>query len=107
MPLYKIKNAVVWGNHSPTQVPDVSHAYVESFAGPGLHEPVRTALNNETYMHQDFVKTVQKRVGMGLSRALRSLPLVSCHQRQAQQMLLATTFTIGLLELKPYVFAEK
>lgn len=58
VPLFKVRNAIIWGNHSATQFPDVAHAYVDSLYGPGLHESVRTALNNETYQKEEFVKTV-------------------------------------------------
>jgi len=48
-----IKNMIVWGNHSSTQVPDLNHASVDGKSAASL---VDTAWEKET-----FIPTVQKR----------------------------------------------
>lgn len=34
---HMVKNLIVWGNHSSTQVPDISHGYIENMFGNGIH----------------------------------------------------------------------
>ena len=48
-----IKKMIVWGNHSSTQVPDISHATVDGKAA--------TELVDESWVKGDFMPTVQKR----------------------------------------------
>ena len=55
----RIKNMIIWGNHSSTQYPDVSHAYVIDDAGK--QTPIETAVHDEAWLHNDFIKTVQQR----------------------------------------------
>ncbi len=50
----KVKNVVIWGNHSSTQFPDVSFATVDG-------KPAKEVVNDEKYLHGDFISTVQKR----------------------------------------------
>ncbi|KAH9504730.1 Malate dehydrogenase, cytoplasmic [Bulinus truncatus] len=54
----KVNNIIIWGNHSSTQYPDVSHAKVEI---NGKVVPVREAINDDSYLKNDFIKTVQLR----------------------------------------------
>ncbi|WAL69175.1 malate dehydrogenase [Amycolatopsis cynarae] len=49
-----IKKMTIWGNHSATQYPDVFHAEV---AGKNAAE----AVNDETWLAEDFIPTVAKR----------------------------------------------
>jgi len=56
----QIKNVIIWGNHSKTQYPDVSHAFIKDFPRKGLMTPVRSALSEE-YLHGEFISTVQNR----------------------------------------------
>lgn len=51
-----IRNVVVWGNHSPTQYPDVNHAWIKK-------TPVRIAVNDCAWLNGDFIKTVATRGG--------------------------------------------
>lgn len=53
-----VKNVIIWGNHSSTQFPDVTHGTVNLPTGP---KPVREAINNDVYLKEDFLKTVQQR----------------------------------------------
>lgn len=55
----QIKNIVIWGNHSCTQFPDVSHAVVENPDGTTIS--VREALNDDAYIQGKFVECIQTR----------------------------------------------
>lgn len=48
-----IKKVIIWGNHSATQVPDISQATVGTQAASALVE--------ESWLTEDFIPTVQKR----------------------------------------------
>lgn len=48
-----VKRMIIWGNHSSTQVPDLSHATVAGKAATGLVDDV--------WVRETFVPTVQKR----------------------------------------------
>jgi malate/lactate dehydrogenase len=51
----KVKNVIIWGNHSSTQYPDVSHGTVDG-------KPIREALKgSEGWLAEEFVPTVQQR----------------------------------------------
>lgn len=52
-----VHNVVIWGNHSSTQYPDVSHAFVEGLG----KKSVADAVQDEGYLHNEFIKTVQQR----------------------------------------------
>src|ERR1700759_4312985 len=49
-----VTNMTVWGNHSPTQYPDIFHAKVN---GKNAAETV----NDQQWLESDFIPTVQKR----------------------------------------------
>lgn len=54
----KVKNIVIWGNHSSTQFPDVRHAKVlkgDTWVD-GYH-----AVNDDTWLKGDFIPLIQKR----------------------------------------------
>lgn len=79
----KVKNVIIWGNHSATQYPDVSHATVEL---NGNVVPVYTAVNNDEYLHGEFIKTVQTRgaavlQARKLSSALSAAKAIADHLR--------------------------
>ena len=50
----KVKNTIIWGNHSGTQYPDVNHATVDG-------RPVRPAVNDDAWLSGEFITTVQQR----------------------------------------------
>jgi len=58
VPVNQVKNVIIWGNHSATQFPDVRHATV--FKG-GNWVDAYGAVNDEGWLHGDFVSTIQKR----------------------------------------------
>ena len=50
----EVTNMTVWGNHSPTQYPDIFHAQVK---GKNAAE----AVDDQEWLENDFIPTVQKR----------------------------------------------
>ncbi|PWZ40914.1 Malate dehydrogenase, cytoplasmic [Zea mays] len=53
-----VRNAIVWGNHSSTQFPDVSHAIARTQHG---EKPVRELIADEKWFKEEFVSVVQQR----------------------------------------------
>jgi malate dehydrogenase len=53
-PVAKITNMTIWGNHSATQYPDIFHAKVNGQSAPEL-------VNDQSWLENDFIPTVQKR----------------------------------------------
>lgn len=49
-----VTNMTVWGNHSPTQYPDIFHAKVKS-------QDAAAAVDDQEWLENDFIPTVQKR----------------------------------------------
>ncbi|KAF8562416.1 hypothetical protein P879_11956 [Paragonimus westermani] len=58
LPCDAVKNCIIWGNHSNTQFVDVAHAVVKTAAGD---KKVYDAVNDEAWIKNDFLKTVQTR----------------------------------------------
>lgn len=54
----QVSGVIIWGNHSSTQYPDVTHA-----TAPGLTQAgaLREALGGETRVKGEFIPTIQKR----------------------------------------------
>lgn len=50
-----VENVIIWGNHSSTQYPDVSNATIK---GKGK---VMDLVNDEAWLHGEFIKNVQTR----------------------------------------------
>ena len=48
-----VKNVIIWGNHSPTQYPDINHAKVKDQAALSLVE--------KSWFINDFIPTIQQR----------------------------------------------
>jgi len=53
-PISSVKKVVVWGNHSATQYPDVFHAEADG-------KKVWPMINDQAWLEQTFIPTVQKR----------------------------------------------
>ncbi|CAI5452350.1 unnamed protein product [Caenorhabditis angaria] len=49
-----VKNVIIWGNHSSTQFPDVTHATIKN-------QPAATVVNDNAFLQGAFISTVQKR----------------------------------------------
>lgn len=54
----QVKNVTIWGNHSSTQFPDVSAA---TATVDGKEKPVFEAVQDDKWLKNDFISTVQKR----------------------------------------------
>ena len=54
VPVGEITNMTVWGNHSPTQYPDIFHARVQG-------RPAAEVVNDQAWVESEFLPTVQKR----------------------------------------------
>jgi len=53
----QVKNMIIWGNHSSTQVPDVDHGLI---IRQGAYRPIRDLLDDK-WIRGDFTKTIQQR----------------------------------------------
>ncbi len=53
-PVDKIRKAIVWGNHSATQYPDIFHAECDG-------KKVWPTINDQAWLETQFIPTVQKR----------------------------------------------
>jgi len=49
-----IEHFIIWGNHSSTQFPDISHATIRG-------KPAREVINDDNWVEKVFIPTVQKR----------------------------------------------
>nr|AAN86689.1 malate dehydrogenase [Mastigamoeba balamuthi] len=56
-----VHNAIVWGNHSGTQYPDLRFARVDDFPTKGASTPARALINDDEWVFKTFVPTVQQR----------------------------------------------
>ncbi|MEK6686090.1 MAG: malate dehydrogenase [Pseudomonadota bacterium] len=63
VPVSGIKKMIVWGNHSNTQFPDLSHATIGN-------DKVASLITDTTWIENHFIPTVQKR-GMTIIEARR------------------------------------
>lgn len=59
----KVKNVIIWGNHSNTMYPDVSSAVVVDYPNQGHVTPVAAAVNDKEWIAKTFVNTVALRGG--------------------------------------------
>jgi malate dehydrogenase len=53
-----VSGVIIWGNHSSTQFPDISHA---TATVGGERRSIIEAVNDEPWLQGDFIKTVQQR----------------------------------------------
>jgi len=61
VPVQRIRNVIIWGNHSSTQYPDCNHATLQDFPNPQTQLPIRAAVNDDNWLNGPFIKTVQER----------------------------------------------
>ncbi|XP_077227207.1 malate dehydrogenase [Tasmannia lanceolata] len=54
----EVKNVIIWGNHSSSQYPDVSHATVKTSGG---EKPVPELVSDDEWVKGAFITTVQQR----------------------------------------------
>ena len=53
-PITEIKNVAIWGNHSATQYPDITHATIGG-------EPAKAVIDDDAWVADEFIPRVQKR----------------------------------------------
>jgi malate dehydrogenase len=53
-PVTSVRKMTVWGNHSATQYPDVFNAEIDG-------KPVWPSINDQKWLEDDFIPTIQKR----------------------------------------------
>ncbi len=78
-PVTSIRKVTVWGNHSATQYPDLFQAEVDG-------KKVWPMINDQAWLEQQFIPTVQKRgaaiiEARGLSSAASAANAAICHVR--------------------------
>lgn len=83
VPNNAVKNCIIWGNHSSTQFPDVSHATVTK---KGVKQPVTEAVKDDHWLNNEFIKTVQNRgaaviKARKLSSAMSAAKAICDHMR--------------------------
>jgi len=83
VPCEALQNVIIWGNHSSTQFPDISHA--TALVG-GKQVPAPQAVNDDNYIKNEFISTVQQRGGAvikarKLSSAMSAAKAIGDHMR--------------------------
>lgn len=78
-PVSHIRKMTVWGNHSSTQFPDLSHAEID-------HQKVIDLIKDQTWVENSFIPTVQNRGAVviearGLSSAASAANAIIDHMR--------------------------
>lgn len=79
----QVKKAIIWGNHSSTQYPDLTHAFVNL---NGQLVPAKEAIKDDNWVQGDFLKTVQTRgaaiiKARKLSSAMSAAKAICDHMR--------------------------
>jgi hypothetical protein len=72
----EVRNVIIWGNHSSTQFPDVSHGTVGG-------RPIAEAVADDAWLHGEFIATVQQR-GAAIIKA-RARPACACRCMHGRQ----------------------
>lgn len=81
----RVKNVIIWGNHSSTQFPDVRHASVTLDDNKST-KPVYEAINDDNWVKNEFIPIVQKRgaaiiAARKLSSAMSAAKAICDHVR--------------------------
>lgn len=82
IPVGVVSNVIIWGNHSSTQYPDANHAVVER---GGQVEKATEAINDDQWLREVFVTTVQKR-GAAVIAARKMSSAMSAAKAAADMM---------------------
>lgn len=77
-----VSNVIIWGNHSSTQFPDAMHGSV--IVG-GAVKPIAEAIQDDAYLAETFVATVQKR-GAAVIAARKMSSAMSAAKAAADHM---------------------
>lgn len=80
----RVKNVIIWGNHSSTQFPDLRHASVQ--LENGEVKDAYSAINDDNWIKNQFIPTVQKRgaaiiAARKLSSAMSAAKAICDHLR--------------------------
>eukprot|EP00049_Salpingoeca_infusionum_P013337 m.248709 g.248709 ORF g.248709 m.248709 type:complete len:334 (+) comp15418_c0_seq2:744-1745(+) len=80
----QVKNVVIWGNHSKTQYPDVTHGTITT--NTGTTASIMSVINDTPYLQGDFISAVQNRGGAiikarKLSSAMSAAKAIADHMR--------------------------
>ncbi|KAG7463063.1 hypothetical protein MATL_G00191460 [Megalops atlanticus] len=83
VPADKVKNVIIWGNHSSTQYPDIHHAKVNV---QGKEVAAFDAVKDDCWIKGDFISTVQQRgaaviKARKLSSAMSAAKAICDHMR--------------------------
>lgn len=71
MHVTKVRNVIIWGNHSSTQYPDVNHGTVDG-------KPIREVLaDSGEWLDSEFVEVVQQR-GAAVIKVTPDVLLLEC-----------------------------
>jgi len=78
-----VYNVTIWGNHSSTQFPDITHAKVDLNSA---EQPARAAVQDDNWVNNEFVKVVQTRgaaviAARKLSSAMSAAKAICDHMR--------------------------
>jgi len=73
-----VKNVIIWGNHSSTQFPDVSHGTVNG-------SPIREVIKDDGWLNGDFVEMIQKR-GAAIIAARKASSALSAARAAVRHM---------------------
>lgn len=84
VPADSVTNVIIWGNHSSTQYPDVTHAKVKDASGKLVS--AKDALKDDHWVKHDFISCVQKRgaaiiAARKLSSAMSAAKAICDHLR--------------------------
>ncbi|KAL2740282.1 hypothetical protein V1478_000423 [Vespula squamosa] len=78
----KVKNVIIWGNHSSTQYPDATHATVNI---GDCTKSVPSVINDNDWLDTTFVETIQKR-GAAVIAARKMSSAMSAAKAAADHM---------------------
>ncbi|CAH0479627.1 unnamed protein product [Peronospora belbahrii] len=80
-----VKKVIIWGNHSSTQVPDVTHAEIR-LSGASTNKPLDKIVSDKDWVENKLVKDVQERgaaiiKARKLSSAMSAAAAIGAHLR--------------------------
>lgn len=78
----KVKNAIIWGNHSSTQFPDLKNATIDLPQGT---VSAYDAVKDEEWIQEEFIKTIQVR-GAAVIKARQMSSAMSAAKAAADHM---------------------
>lgn len=101
----KIKNVIIWGNHSATQYPDVDYSFLQLLNlshSTQAHVPTKSLISNDKWVQGDFIKTVQQR-GAAIIQARKLSSAASAASAACDHM---RSWILGTEEVNTFSFRE-